>query len=500
MIPVIHTPINPIFHCFGMLNTLQRDILKRHVGPFFFCLITILFLLLLQFLILHIDKLVGKGLDPWIILELIAYQLAYMLILATPMSVLVATLMAYGRFSELNELTAVKAAGVTPLQLMKPVLLTAALLAVFLMWFSNAVLPEANFKARSLFLDIRMKKPGFDLRANTFYDGIEGYTFLVRDMSAQADTMLDVTIFQDATPQRDNAVIKAKTGILGSESGRYALTLDLYEGSVYRILPDPNGTLNRIEETLFERHRIRFDLSEMAFSRTNPDLRRRDDRTMTLQAMRVVNDSLRREINTELDQLLSRNPAARQAIEGPEAVESPLTGTIFITPIPDSLWSSESATLLPADTTTEFLTLARLPDIHSQSRILLETISQARLVQSHLSSVDSNTIWRFERIAQFEVEILKKVSIPLGCIIFVLIGAPLGMFTRKGNLGFNAVISTILFTYYWISVIQGEKLADRLIVSPFWGMWFGNITLGILGLLLLIKVTTEKRIRDLWGN
>lgn len=483
-----------------MLNTLQRDILKRHVGPFFFCLITILFLLLLQFLILHIDKLVGKGLDPFIIIELIAYQLAYMLILATPMSVLVATLMAYGRFSELNELTAVKAAGVTPLQLMKPVLLVAALLAVFLVWFSNAVLPEANFKARSLFLDIRMKKPGFDLRANTFYDGIEGYTFLVRDMSAQADTMFDVTIFQDATPQRDNAVIKAQMGILGSETGRFALTLDLYQGSLYRILPDAGGTLNRIEETIFEQHRIRFDLSDMAFSRTNPDIRRRDDRTMTVQAMRVVNDSLRREIQREIEALLDRNPAAKMVVHGLPAVDSPITGRIFIDGIPDSVNTVQTYNLLPPDTTSAFLTLNRLPDIHSQARLLMETITQARLVHSHLSSVDSNTLWRFERIAQFEVEILKKISIPLGCIIFVLIGAPLGMFTRKGNLGFNAVVSTVLFTFYWISVIQGEKLADRLIVSPFWGMWFGNITLAAIGLILLIKVTSEKRIRDLWGN
>lgn len=77
----------------------------------------------MQFLILHIDKLVGKGLDTLVIIELIVLQLSYMLVLSVPMSILIASLMAFGRFAELSEFTAVRAAGVKPIQLMKPVLL-----------------------------------------------------------------------------------------------------------------------------------------------------------------------------------------------------------------------------------------------------------------------------------------------------------------------------------------------------------------------------------------
>jgi lipopolysaccharide export system permease protein len=482
-----------------MLNTLQKDLLRRHVGPFLFCLLTILFLLLMQFLILHIDKLVGKGLELSLIIELILLQLAYMLVLAIPMSMLVASLMAFGRFAEYKELTAIKAAGVKPLQLMKPILLVAVLMSIFLIWFSNEVLPEANYKARSLFLDIRMKKPGFDLKANTFYDGIEGYTFLAKDISAESDTLFDLTIFQDATAQRDQAIINSRFGILSSDNRSFSLKLDLYDGSVYRYLPDSKGTINRIEESQFNQHRIRFDLSDMAFSRTNPDLRRRDDRTMSSQAMQAVIDSLKIEVGKDLALITEHHKAVDMIYTGIDSTFSVFSTDVFTEKLSENELSFRTQQFDPVDD-NEFLILNELAYLESQVNAVNHAISNMRDFENFLSGISTNTKWRLERVAQFQVEIYKKVSIPIGCIIFVLIGAPLGMLTKRGNLGYNVVISTLLFTFYWISVTQGEKLADRLIISPFMGMWFGNITLGLVGLILLYKVTSERRISDLWRS
>ncbi|MGK7370079.1 MAG: LptF/LptG family permease, partial [Candidatus Halalkalibacterium sp. M3_1C_030] len=132
-----------------MLNKLQIDILKRHVGPFVFCFFTVMFLLLMQFLMLYIDKLVGKGLPFDIIIELIITNLAAMVVLAAPMAVLVASLMAYGKFTELNELTALRAAGVNPIHIINPVLGAATILTISLVLFGNYVLPDSNQRARS---------------------------------------------------------------------------------------------------------------------------------------------------------------------------------------------------------------------------------------------------------------------------------------------------------------------------------------------------------------
>jgi lipopolysaccharide export system permease protein len=219
-----------------MINHIQKDLLKKHVGPFLFCFFTVMFILLMQFLILHVDKLVGKGLPFLIVVELILNNLAYMVVLAVPMAVLVATLMAFGRFSEWNELTALKAAGVNPFSLMKPVLVIAYILFVGLNYFSNEILPESNHKARSLFIDIRMHNPGFDLQPGVFYDGIEGYTFLVRDIPAASDTLYDVTLFQEEERGRYRAYIKAEKGWLVSPD-EYTLSLFLEDGTLIRYIP-----------------------------------------------------------------------------------------------------------------------------------------------------------------------------------------------------------------------------------------------------------------------
>jgi lipopolysaccharide export system permease protein len=89
------------------------------------------------------------------------------------------------------------------------------------------------------------------------------------------------------------------------------------------------------------------------------------------------------------------------------------------------------------------------------------------------------------------VEIYKKYAIPVACIVFILIGAPLGTMTKKGGFGIAASISLFFFLIYWACLIGGEKLADRSLLSPFMGMWIANILLGIAGIILTYKTVKE---------
>ena len=104
-------------------------------------------------------------------------------------------------------------------------------------------------------------------------------------------------------------------------------------------------------------------------------------------------------------------------------------------------------------------------------------------------STSSNILWRLKRINKYLVEIHKKFSIPMACVVFILLGAPIGMMTKKGNFGYAALISAIILTIYWITIIQGEKLADRLFISPFVGMWAFNIIFSCVGILLILRLT-----------
>lgn len=520
-----------------VIRKLQVQILKRHIGPFLFCFLIVMFLLLMQFLILHVDKLIGKGIPAAVILELILTNLAYMVVLAVPMAVLVSCLMAFGKFSELNEFTSIRAAGINPLSIIRPILIAASLLTVFLIYFSNEVLPDANYKARSLFLDIRMQRPGFDLQENVFYDGIDGYNFLVRRIPAATDSLQDVTLFREGDDQTEAAIIKASRGYLTSVPDTDILSLFLFDGTVNRNLSESPDGKTRVERSHFNKYRVNFDLSDLSFSRTDPERRRRDDRTMSSQMMLAIIDSLHNDTARDFQRLAegqgtNRALSLRRALRaGPDGhvEEIPMDTTELGASVnlmeayADSLARmreqagrkeaqidttdsvTEAITLnteeieeTPDSLPTPFVVLNIIEDLEVRTNVAGSSVTTLRNTASRLSSLKNNMDWRAERTAQYMVEVHKKVSIPVGCIIFVLVGAPLGILTRKGNLGFNALISAVIFTYYWVTIIQGEKLADRMIISPFWGMWFGNITLLILGLYLTAKVMYEFRISDIW--
>ncbi|MFA5670102.1 MAG: LptF/LptG family permease [Balneolaceae bacterium] len=470
-----------------LFNKLQLDLLKRHLGPFLFCFFTMMFLLLLQFLILHIDKLIGKDIPISVIIELILTNLAYMVVLAAPMAVLIATLMAFGKFSELNELTAIRASGVNPIRLMAPVFIAATLLFIGLAWFSNSVLPEANHKARSLFIDIRLKKPGFDLKPNSFYDGIEDYTFLVNHIDNKTDSLYDVVLFQEPTDNRERAYITAKKGKLVSE-GSNGLTLFLIDGIMHKTMPSNSNADVNIERTRFQKHRITFDIGDLSFERSDPDRRNRSDRTMNIQSMQVIVDSLQKEINQQYLKSAEMNYTLPK-IKASDIAQQRDFRILLI----DDIDSVKQAPL-----TSDLIVLNTINTLDEQIEVLGRTVTDLQNYRATFQSSNANIVWRLKSVSKYTVEIYKKFSIPFSCIIFVLLGAPIGILTKKGNFGVAAIISSVILTIYWISLIQGEKLADRLFVSPFIGMWAFNIIMGIVGLVMLLQLTSEFQINRLF--
>ncbi len=191
---------------------LHRYILRAHAGPFIFSLATLMFIFLLQFVMKFIDQLVGKGLTAWVIIELVALNLSWMLVLAVPMSVLVATLMAFGDLSSRNEITAMKAGGVSIYRMMAPVFVASVLVGLVMVWFNNDVLPESNHRLKALTTDIRRKKPTIALVDGVFSQDIPGYSLLVRKAFPTGD-LAGVTLYDYSNPTM-NIVITATRGTI----------------------------------------------------------------------------------------------------------------------------------------------------------------------------------------------------------------------------------------------------------------------------------------------
>lgn len=456
------------------MNHLHRMILRALPGPFFGWLGTLMFLLLMQFLIKYLPDIAGKGLPLGVIVELVAYNLAYMLVLAVPMSVLLATLMVFGRLAESNAYAVMKNAGISLGQLVWPVLVVGLLLVVVMLHFNNNMLPEANFRARNLWRDIRSKKPGFELKPGVFYEGIADYSILVRALPPASNELIDVTIYDYTEGNRQQTILKAERGVLQPLPDGSAMDVILENGEVHRLLPNPSPELEeRYERMRFGRYRLRLDLSDFAFERGNTTEGYRSDRTTpTIDMIRYV-DSLDVQVKNEQRALASKALAL----------------------LADSLWlppPTDAQAELPRPreqeaTPTPRVALAGLP-VPTQKTAYEGALEHARRARARIDDAARTIAWEQQRANRYRVEIHKKYSIAVACLIFVLIGAPLGLSIRRGGLGLIGGVALGIFMFYWITLVQGEKLADRGFLEPWVGMWIANLAMFIIGSWLLIYV------------
>jgi lipopolysaccharide export system permease protein len=459
-----------------MFSRIHRMILRMFPGPFLGWLGAFMFLLVMQFLIKYMSKLVGRGLPATAILELVAYSLAYMLVLAVPMSVLIATLMTYGRLAETGAYAVIKTSGLSLMQVLWPSLLVGALLTAGMWHFNSVILPEANYRAKTLWSDIRQKKAGFELEPGVFYEGIDDYSILVKEINHETGALTDVTIFDYSQGSKRRAEIKAASGRLSASDSGSELILELADGELHRLMRNrtETGSSERYERLKFKTYLFRLDLSDLAFRRSDPGSERRSDRTMRSSEMQRIVDSLRATAQQTRVDLLNQTLFL--------GTVEPTDGNDVIRPItPAQFEESLSANdVLKRIRDFEGLTSDRIRSVYNRS------IQSARLVRSEIDNTKRTLHWQEQRADRFAVEIHKKYSIAVACIIFVLIGGPLGLSIRRGSLGRSAIVAVAILLFYWVTLVQGEKLADRGHLEPWIGMWAANVVTGIGGLWIFL--------------
>jgi lipopolysaccharide export system permease protein len=409
-----------------------------------------MFIFLLQFMMKFADRLIGKGLDTWIILKLIAFNLAWMLVLVVPMATLVATLMAFGNMSQNNEVTILKASGISLYKMIIAPILGGIVVGYLLLLFNNDVLPDANHQAKVLMQDISRQKPTLSLEPGVFSQEVSNYAILVREINKKTSELTNVTIYDYTTPNKINVVTALKGRIFFSKD-QTKLIMDLQNGEIHE---SGVGETNLYRKLVFEKHRIAMEADQFSFQQSTPG-GPRGDRELSTHAMGIIVDSLKKDRAVYDKALIS------------EANKYFFMDSVYLKNIPYT-----------ANINSKELILSRA----------LNTIKAAK----NVVVLNSNRVAEVQKqIDRYRVEIHKKYALPAACIIFVLLGAPLGVMVRKGGFGMAASISLFFFVIYWAFLIGGEKLADRDMLSPFWGMWGANVLLGVVGVLLLIRAAKE---------
>ncbi|TLY33306.1 MAG: YjgP/YjgQ family permease [Ignavibacteria bacterium] len=447
---------------------LSFHILRAHAGPFLFSFVTLMFVFLLQFLMKFADQLVGKGLNSLVIGELITLSLAWMVVLAVPMSVLVSALMAFGSLSAQNEVTAMKAGGMSLYRMIAPVFIASMILTLLLIQFDNNVLPEANHRVKVLMVDIRKVKPTLAIVSGLFSQDIAGYSILARKTFEHSNDLEGITIY-DYTDPGTNVVVTAERGTVTFTPDQRKLIMDLYNGEIHQL---GTATLHEYRKMRYARHRIVMNAEGFDFERSNENAFGRGDRELSAQDMQHLVDSLEQANAAALEQVV-RNEAYPFAGFGPSGSAGR-----------DGGWAFRE---LPAPRPGG--PPAVNPPVHEQAvqLALNRAHSMANAVDNQMMLIKYNR----DQINQYTVEIHKKYAIPVACIVFVFIGAPLGIMARRGTFAVAASMSFGFFLLYWASLIGGEKLADRAIIPAWVGMWGANIIIGCLGIYLTLRMGRE---------
>lgn len=452
---------------------LLRNFLGLFVATFFIAI----FILLMQFMWIHVDDLVGKGIGIGILSEFFVYATAAIVPLALPLAILLSSIISFGNLAEKSELTAMKAAGISLFRIMRPLVIAVALLSVGAFFFSNNVLPKSQMKLWALIFSLRQKSPELDIPVGEFYDDISGYHIYVHDKTSRGD-LLNIMIYDYSSGFENVKVMVADTGRLTvSEDKRY-LIFDLINGESFedlnkkqqratrstknipyrretfahkRLLIDFSTDFNRFDESILEDQHVSKNVAQL---------------TQSIDSMHVVARGRSREQSTQLlsDRYFGRE--TRRKVDLPTLTKEDKERYSW-----DELWNRM--------------------DVYRQRQILTFAGEKAK---SYRDQIEYNALLLEDAdryIRKHQIELYRKYTLAFACLIFFFIGAPLGAIIRKGGLGAPVVISVVMFIVYYIIDNTGYKMA-REALWPCWvGMWLSSFVLLPTGIFLTYKAATD---------
>jgi len=468
------------------VKIVHRYVLKEHLGPLLFAVSALTSLMMLNFIAKKFPDLVGKGL-PWTVIgEFLMLSLPFTLAMTLPMAVLVATLHAFSRFASENEITAFKASGVSMQLLVRPVILSAVVLALGMVWFNDQVMPRANHRLAQLQQDIARVKPTLALSEQVINEVVRGSLYLrAARIESGTNRMRDVTIYDLSDPTTRRSILADSGQLAFSRSGT-DLILTLYDG---HSMESQANSPQRLQRSFFEEDRIAVRGIAAGLDRGSSNIGYKSDREYTIcelndrvRAAREPRDIAWRRLH------LARNPGDSLATPPRErwpladwycALQTRLSGIGEVKEAQAATLAGPAApaspAILRAGQDPPSRNDAPPPDYDS---VVLEGL------RFEYSSAQS-------QIDRYRVEIEKKFSIAASCVVFALLGAPIALRFPRGGVGLTIGVSLGVFAIYYVGLLVGESLSDRGLVDPAIAMWAANALLGVLGIYLTARLGSE---------
>ena len=499
------------------------------------------FILLLQFLWKYIDDLVGKGLEWYILMELLFYMSSTFVPLALPLAILLSSLMTFGNLGENYELVATKAAGISLRTTMKPLIALSIIISVTAFYFSNNVMPIANLKARSLLYDVQQKRPTVNIKPGVFYTEIDNYTIRIGEKEKDGLNIKNIMIYDHSERKGNNNLTVAKSGRMEFTADNRYLIFTLFNGYNYyeNVTTRQQKATRPFQRTKFKEEIRRIDLSSFAFQKTDEDLFKNSYQMLNISQLQTSLDSLsdfRNKKTTEFSKYIMNSFQFYRVLNAKAIADTAKTDTLMVdakhkAKVVDTVETEKDVRIMlkerafptnpmlslkrqrkkAQNTTTETDELAATKFSHDSKlkneyltnfnknekiNIVESAINTARNINSHIDWTTKDIQANTKYIRKHKIEWHRKFTLSFACFVLFFIGAPLGAIIRKGGLGLPVVVSVLFFVVFHIISITGEKSAKEGIIEPMQGMWLASAILLPIGIFLTMKATSDSPLFD----
>ncbi len=429
-------------------------LLRSFAGIFLKTIGISVFFLLMQMVWKYVDDLAGRGVDWWVILELLFYWSASVLPMAAPIAVLFAGIMVYGDLAESHELAAAKSSGASFYRLIRPILLALVGIAVGMFFVANNLIPVANFKGENLLINIAKQRPTFNLQPGIFYGGIDGYSIKIGGKTD--NEVQDILIYDHRERGEGNhTVIMAPKAVLHYTEGNRWMEMELFQGTSYQeYKAEKREERDRkpFLESTFDRMVIRVNMGSFEMGDLYSVHRSDEYNMLSVTQLDHAIDALYDQYRQRQDEV---HMIMRNKYYGWQSTDS-LSGQALGS---EPLYMKE-----------------RLKG-HYLFRAVNNAIHSAQANREYMEQIQSEYVWRNQVIARHYLEFHKKFSVAIACILLFFIGAPLGAIIQKGGFGLPFVISVLLFLFHYVLTIIFEKMGREWLISPFWAIWLPNAIL-----------------------
>ncbi|TFH24903.1 MAG: YjgP/YjgQ family permease [Bacteroidia bacterium] len=475
------------------MKKLHLLVLRSFIGPLILTFFFVIFILLMQFLWRYIDDLIGKGLEMNVISEFLLYTSASLVPMAMPLAVLLASLMTFGNMAENLELLALKSSGISLVRIMAPVMVLSAFLAIGAFMFANYVMPVTNLKMRSLLYDIQQQRPELSIKPGVFDNNLEGFSIRIGDRNSKTNLLTDILIYDHTKKEGNIKVTVADSGYMKMSADEKHLLLTLYNGRTWEELQNQKTDDRHIksypqQRSHFEYQELIIEMTGFGLNRTDENLFRNSFQMLNISQLNHFEDSLREDFgllvdnfHATMDMTLVRK-SKNIMIKRSRILSDSLKASV----------NEEGKEVVRVHVDSAYAQLNKL----EQRRALTQAINFARsnkgLTTSHANTAD----WKLSKLRRYQIEIHRKYTYSLLCLIFFFIGAPLGAIIRKGGLGVPVIVSVMLFLAYYIISMMGEKVVRENILPPFAGMWLSTFLLIPMSIWLTIKAANDSVIMN----